>query len=157
MSMFAFTRQEQRFVLFLIGTFLIGLGTGYFRKARLAKQKSDWYASDSMMISEFRQRAQQYPDSLSVESQEIASVSKAVERITVSKAKLVGKININSAGEEELTALPRIGPAMARRIVEYRDREGMFKTAEEIKKIKGIGDATFEKIKNHITVRPDTL
>lgn len=63
-----------------------------------------------------------------------------------------GRININIASVEELTTLPGIGPAMAGRIIEYRERNGGFRTIEDIKKVKGIGDATFEKIKDQITV-----
>ncbi len=61
-------------------------------------------------------------------------------------------ININLASVEELTALPGIGPSIAGRIVQYRDSHGPYRTIEEIKKVKGIGDAIFEKIKDRITV-----
>ncbi|MBI3359814.1 MAG: helix-hairpin-helix domain-containing protein, partial [Chloroflexi bacterium] len=62
------------------------------------------------------------------------------------------KININTASAEELEALPQIGPATAAKIVDYRTAHGPFKTIEEITNVKGIGPATFEKIKALITV-----
>ena len=61
-------------------------------------------------------------------------------------------VNINTADEKALDSLPGIGPAMAKRIIEYRNTEGMFQTPEDLKKIKGIGDAKYEKLKDRITV-----
>jgi len=63
-----------------------------------------------------------------------------------------GPVDINTASAEQLTALPRIGPVMANRIVEYREAHGPFRKIEEIEKVKGIGDATFERLKDLITV-----
>ena len=63
-----------------------------------------------------------------------------------------GKININSASAEELDILPGIGPAFAQNIVDFRQANGPFNTIEEITLVSGIGDATFEKIKDRITV-----
>ena len=62
-------------------------------------------------------------------------------------------ININKAAEEELRELSGIGEKIAKRIVEYRKKNGKFRTIEEIKKIKGIGEKKFKNIKNLITVR----
>ena len=65
-----------------------------------------------------------------------------------------GKININTAAAAELETLPRIGPAIAQRIIDYRTANGPFASIEDIMKVKGIGPATFEKIKDLITVGP---
>lgn len=62
-----------------------------------------------------------------------------------------GKININQASASELTAIPGVGTVIAQRIVEYRNG-ARFKSIEDIKNVKGIGEATFEKMKSHITV-----
>lgn len=59
-------------------------------------------------------------------------------------------ININTASQAELETLPGIGPTYAARIIEYRSTTP-FQTIEEIKNIKGIGDSTFNKIKDLIT------
>ena len=61
-------------------------------------------------------------------------------------------VNINSASEEELTSLKHIGPAMALRIIEYRETHGGFMNIDEIKNVRGIGQAVFEDIKNYIYV-----
>ena len=63
-----------------------------------------------------------------------------------------GQININTADEKALDELPGIGPAMARRIVEYRESEGQFQSIEDIKKIKGIGEAKFNKMKEKLCI-----
>jgi competence protein ComEA len=62
-------------------------------------------------------------------------------------------ININTATQAELEFLPRIGPAIAQRIIEYRTLNGPFTSIEQIKNVKGIGEATFNAIKDFITVK----
>ena len=61
-------------------------------------------------------------------------------------------VNINTAGSEELQTLTGIGPSYAERIIEYRNTNGLFQKTEDIKNVKGIGDATFLKIKDFVTV-----
>jgi competence protein ComEA len=63
-----------------------------------------------------------------------------------------GKININTAGKEELKTLPRIGDAYAQRIIEYREKNGYFKDIKDIMNVSGIGEKMYENIKNQITV-----
>ena len=61
-------------------------------------------------------------------------------------------VNINSASAEELKALPGIGPAKAAAIVEYRSQHGSFKSVEELKEVKGIGEGIFNKLKDEVAV-----
>ena len=63
-----------------------------------------------------------------------------------------GLVNINTASEAQLETLPGVGPATAKAIVEYRDKHGDFKKISDIKKVSGIGDAKFERIRDLITV-----
>jgi len=65
------------------------------------------------------------------------------------------KININTATLEELQTLPRIGPAIAQRIIDYRKEHGPFKRIEDLLKVQGIGERVFEQIKDRITVGPE--
>jgi len=62
-------------------------------------------------------------------------------------------ININKANLEELQVLPKIGPAMAKRIVEFRQANGPFKNTSEIMNVKGIGKKTYLKLKDLISVK----
>jgi competence protein ComEA len=64
-----------------------------------------------------------------------------------------GKVNLNKASEAELQTLTGVGPAKATAIIEYRNQNGGFEKVEEIMEISGIGEKTFEKFKNQITVR----
>lgn len=63
-----------------------------------------------------------------------------------------GKVNINTADSVTLQTIPGIGPSKAARIIEYRDSQGRFKKIDDIKNVTGIGDMTFENIKEYITV-----
>ena len=65
-------------------------------------------------------------------------------------------ININTATVQELEALNGVGPVKAQAIVDYRKANGPFKSVEQIKDVKGIGDATFDKIKGDISVSGKT-
>ena len=67
-----------------------------------------------------------------------------------------GKVNINTAPAAELETLPRIGPKVAQRIVDYRAKNGEFKRVEEIMKVRGIGQKLFDLIKDRITVGPES-
>ncbi|MYE89712.1 ComEA family DNA-binding protein [Candidatus Poribacteria bacterium] len=62
------------------------------------------------------------------------------------------RININTATSQQLQTLPRIGPALAQRIIEYRQISGGFSTVEDLTNVKGIGKKTLEKIRDNITV-----
>ena len=62
------------------------------------------------------------------------------------------KISLNSATIDELTTLSGIGEEKAKLIIQYREKCGPFKSIEEIRNIKGIGTAMYDKIKDNITV-----
>lgn len=64
-----------------------------------------------------------------------------------------GKVNLNTADETALMTLPGIGPAKAQAILAYRQEIGSFKVIEDIKSVSGIGDKTFERLQELITVK----
>src|SRR6476619_4660388 len=61
-------------------------------------------------------------------------------------------ININTASLQELEALNGIGPVKAQAIIDHRKANGPFKSIEQLKDVKGIGDATFDKIKGDVSI-----
>ena len=63
-----------------------------------------------------------------------------------------GKININTADSTSLQTLNGVGPATAQKIIDYRQSNGRFSSVEDIKNVSGIGDKTFEKLKDSITI-----
>ncbi len=69
-----------------------------------------------------------------------------------SSAEITEKIDINTASAEELITLPGIGEVLAERIIAYREKNGKFENIESIMDIQGIGEGTFLKIMDMITV-----
>jgi competence protein ComEA len=65
-------------------------------------------------------------------------------------------VNINSASQKQLEELPGVGPAKAKAIIDYRKKNGPFKSVEDIKKVDGIGEATYEKIKGDLVLSGTT-
>jgi competence protein ComEA len=63
------------------------------------------------------------------------------------------RVNVNTASQEELEALPGIGPEMAKRIIEYRKTSGGFATIDDLKNVSGIGDKVFMRLKPLVKVR----
>jgi competence ComEA-like helix-hairpin-helix protein len=61
-------------------------------------------------------------------------------------------ININEANVGELIKLPHIGPATAKKIVEYRNKHGKFLHTKELLRIAGVGESTYENIKENISL-----
>ena len=65
---------------------------------------------------------------------------------------LLAAVNINSATAEELKALPGIGPSKAAAIVAYREQNGSFKSVDDLKNVKGIGEGILAKLREEATV-----
>ena len=74
------------------------------------------------------------------------------DRNNVSIMKNNSKININTANISELKKITGIGESTANKIIDYRENVGKFKKIEDIKEVKGIGDAKYESLKNKITI-----
>ncbi len=71
----------------------------------------------------------------------------SAEKKSISKAKL---ININTASAVTFTDLPKIGEKIAKRIVDFRKKHGKFKRIEDLMKVKGIGEKTFNRFKKRL-------
>jgi competence protein ComEA len=68
------------------------------------------------------------------------------------KAVAAATVNINTAAAAELESLPGVGAKTAQRIVEYRQKNGPFKKIEELMNVQGVGEKSFLKIKDRLTV-----
>ena len=72
--------------------------------------------------------------------------------VAAAAAEQEGVVNINTASTEQLAFLPRVGPALAGRIVEFRDSNGKFKATDELILVRGIGERTYELLKPYVTI-----
>ncbi len=82
----------------------------------------------------------------------VAALMAAIMPMGAAAAPPAEKININTAGSAELQELPRVGPKVAQRILDYREKNGKFSRIEDLMKVRGIGEKTFENLKDLITV-----
>ena len=71
----------------------------------------------------------------------------AAEPVTPEPPEPEEPVNVNTAGVDELQRLTGIGPALAQRIIDYREEHGPFQTVEELLEVKGIGEATLAKFR----------
>jgi competence protein ComEA len=69
---------------------------------------------------------------------------------------LAGKLNLNTANEEQLMLLPTVGPAKAERIVTWRKKNGGFKRTADLRRVKGFGYKTFKKLEPFLDIKGDT-
>lgn len=63
-------------------------------------------------------------------------------------------VNLNTATAEQLATIPGVGPKMAERIIDYRQKNGGFKKVEDLMNVSGVGEKSFLKMKPLITVTP---
>ena len=83
-----------------------------------------------------------------------AADTKAVAK-DAAKPKLM--VNINKASKDELKALKGIGDTRAQDIIDYRTKNGDFKTIDDLEKVKGVGPGTMKQIRANITVSGETM
>jgi len=67
-----------------------------------------------------------------------------------------GVVNVNTASVEQLSLLPGVGPTVAGRIVEHREKNGAFKAIDDLMLVKGIGEKTFERMKPYVSTSGQT-
>lgn len=108
------------------------------------------------IIEKDNQRYMEQDSIISDEAGSVRNIEKGTEKENVNKKEGKEsngkKININKVNKNELLSIPGVGEVTAEKIVKYRKENGNFKTIDEIKKIDGIGDSKFEKMKAKITI-----
>jgi len=82
----------------------------------------------------------------------LASMLSVAPVVADAKPAPSGKVNLNSASAEQLTALPGVGPALAARIVEHRQKQGSFRSVQELMNVRGIGEKNLAKIQGYLSV-----
>jgi len=82
----------------------------------------------------------------------LATVLVAGPVVAAAKPAPSAKINLNTASAEQLTALPGVGPKLAARIVEHRQKEGGFRSVSELMNVKGVGEKNLAKIQGYLSV-----
>lgn len=129
-SYFILTKKERTVAVFLVVSLLIGNSILFIKRGRENFAK-DLVTADRVPLDELIEKSD--------------SLLKAGRQYL--------KVNINTATSTELQLLPGIGRATARRIIEYREKFGPFKTSEDLIKVKGIGKAKYEAIRDCVMVR----
>jgi comEA protein len=144
--MLDFTQAEKRTLLIVITILTISSGIQFINSSMIPPQNLDYFESDSI----FSRRSHSIPHLNQTNDSPQLPLSDFYEKSTnagSSKSKKSILVNINTASNKEFQQLPRIGPAMAKRIIEYRKTNGPFEKNKELLKIKGIGPKTYEKLK----------
>ncbi|MBI2556965.1 MAG: helix-hairpin-helix domain-containing protein [Planctomycetes bacterium] len=121
--MWILTKQEKLILIFLVASLAVGLGVRCFQQLRKGVK-------------------------LEVVSGALTLENQGLDK-TIKEKKVV---KLNRAGLEELTALPGIGPALAQRILSYRQEKGPFKDKSEIQNVPGIGPKKFSEIEPFLSL-----
>jgi comEA protein len=144
------TKAQIRALWFVIGVLTAAIFYQYVKYYTLSNEPYDFSAFDSL----FQVRKDSIFSQLS--SPDTLTPQRLQQQHTRSSETVVIQqfpININNANLEELQVLPKIGPAMAKRIIDYRQANGAFKSTSEIKNVKGIGEKTYLKLQDLISVK----
>ena len=73
-----------------------------------------------------------------------------------SKKDVTGKLNLNTATEDQLMLLPTIGPSKAERVITWRKKNGGFKRTADLRRVKGFGYKTFKRLEPYLDIKGDT-
>lgn len=165
----ALTALERTTLAVLTLLVAAGVALGHVRRFDVPPVDARVFALDARAV----QAASAVPDSaVAVRQDSIATVARAdvarelaaaraldaahdgspAEARRSKKAAFTGRLNLNTATATELEQLPRVGPALAGRIVAYRQANGGFRRPADLTNVRGIGEKTLEKLLPHVYV-----
>ena len=142
-------------VIYLAGGLKSGAST---KNINLSKKISDEmviYIYTAKELSNISKKNECHCDKVDISSCEGSSViisDNSLSSSNISSGETNGLININTASKEQLMTLSGIGESKALAIIDYREKNGGFKTKEELMNVSGIGESSYKKIENNITV-----
>lgn len=145
--------DKYRFLIGIILITIIGVGLIFLFFPNIFIKninKDDYIFNLETKINELNARISQLES-----NGQIAGVTNQSENLNEQEKEentQIAKTNINTAEISELEKIPGIGPTRAQYIIDYRKSHDGFKTTSEIQNIKGIGPATYDKLKDMITV-----
>jgi competence ComEA-like helix-hairpin-helix protein len=123
-------RRERAILLLVTAAFLVGVGVSHFKRIGLRRQAA---------------------------LSRIAVVQDTVAGLAPDSLAVMRPVDLNRATPRQLDGLPGIGPVLAGRIVEYRQRKGGFHSVNELRAVNGIGEKRYSALKDLVTVgSPDT-
>ena len=146
-----FTSQEKTVFRFLIGTMLAGLIVGAIRH-NYFDNKWDNIVTHERKASFLRESQLPLDTDAASVLQEIVADGQEEALREGSIKKKIEIIYVNTAKKEELINLPNVGPVMAERIIRFREDFGMFKSIDDLTRVKGIGPKTLDKLRKYVTI-----
>ena len=172
MRLLSFTPQEIRALLFLLTALLIGSGITIYKRAHLGfapelvfnRSPSSSFENESQFSEASRDTSHEISKSSLASPISDLNVQRSSPQngngsqdpefgiLSVQQDPSMKRIDLNSASASQLELLPQIGPVLSQRIINYRKTKGKFQRIEDVMKVSGIGEKTFEKIKDFITV-----
>ena len=149
-QLFGFTHNEVKVIIFLTGTFLLGVGIRWYTSdSRVpgGAGEFDYSASDREFTERSRKAAELF-------SRTHGETTKVEQKKKLSKPRLQPySIDINTAPKDKLMDLPGIGEEYAERIILFREDNGPFATVDDLARVKGIGKKTLERLRPYITAK----
>ncbi|MCH8012337.1 MAG: ComEA family DNA-binding protein [Candidatus Marinimicrobia bacterium] len=146
------TPQEKLIFKFLLTVLIVGLVTGFVRR--------EWFSDTLLDMEEASKMAGEIEaivtniknEKINLKDEMVQGNEKTEINVKDSSIIPAGKVNLNTSTKTELMLLPSIGPALAERILIYRQDYGFFQSIDDLLKVKGIGKKTLERLRDLVTI-----